>query len=74
MSPGGPAAEDSLQGDAMENQKSLAGRIAAISAPLAEALRATQELMAPAMDAGTKGISLKRAVQPPSPPPRLPHH
>jgi len=48
----------------MTLKQSIAKRVASVTPPLAEALRASEDLMAPRLDAGRKGIR----VRPPSPP------
>jgi hypothetical protein len=50
-------------GDGVMNLKeTIVSRVNSVSGPLGEAMKAAQELMAPQMDAGTKGVIVKPAA------------
>jgi hypothetical protein len=58
----------------MDLKGNLANRLASLSTPLAEAIRVSQELMAPQLNAGTKGYLAKPEREAVRTPRRVPHY
>ncbi len=58
----------------MDLKDNLANRVASLSTPLAEAIRVSQELMAPQLNAGTRGHATRPRPEPIRPPRRMPHY
>ena len=56
----------------MNLKDAIVSRVNSMSGPLGDAMKAAQELMAPQMDAGTKGVPARPAASPAGR--RLPHY